>query len=83
MRGASMQTCELYMSIKPPRQHLFVAAASLYFATGVPQFRAEADYYWDVDFATFIYNWNNVAAQVLPPLALALCAHSMLCTAML
>lgn len=62
-----MQTCVLYASLKPPRQHLFTAAAALYFATGLPKYKAEADYLWYVDFATFIFNWNNVASQVLPP----------------
>ena len=59
-----LQTCTLFENLKPPRQQLFTAAAALYFATGLPKYRGEADYLWDAAFATFIYNWNNVAAQV-------------------
>lgn len=55
----------LYENLKPPKQHLFTAAAALYHSTWLPQYRAEADYYWDAAFATFIFNWNNVAPQVL------------------
>lgn len=59
-----LQTCTLYENLKPSRQHLWVAAAALYYTTGSAFYRAEADYYWDRIFATFLYNWNNVPAQV-------------------
>jgi hypothetical protein len=61
----------LYTNMKGPRQQLFTAAAALYLLTNKPYFRTEADTLWDPEFATYLYNWNNVPNLGLAILSLA------------
>jgi hypothetical protein len=67
-----VQPCELYGSIKSPKQQLFVAAAALAYLTGDNGYRADADSKWLEPYAfTFFYNWNNVWPQGIAALASA------------
>lgn len=59
-----MQTCTLYDNQKPPEQQMFVAAAAMYYITGNADYRTQADEYWDESWYSFLFNWNNVPAQV-------------------
>jgi hypothetical protein len=59
------QPCQLYYNEKGPRQQLFSAAAALFVLTGSWSYRYDADgFYNTAEAFNFLYNWNNVYAQV-------------------
>jgi hypothetical protein len=66
-----LQPCELYQNFKGSSQQLFVAAAALYYTTGTPAYRVDADSYYDAGTFKFWFNWNNVWAQGMMLLSFA------------
>ena len=46
-RWSAVQPCKLYASTKSPAQDLFTGAAALYYLTGLPAYRFDADMFYN------------------------------------